>query len=111
MQHTSTTSSSSLHCNDSEKVNITCIILSSTIHVFFHHYLLPINVWYPVYVNYISYEIYEAAIPYDWQFEMYFLALVSCYKIDMIIIWETEVCWLQGLDKHTPENRTKDLRR
>lgn len=46
---------------------------------------------------------------------LHFLALVSCYKINMINMWDIEFCWLQDLDKHTtvsaPENKVRDLRR
>ncbi|RDY02719.1 Protein TPX2, partial [Mucuna pruriens] len=92
MQHTSATSSSSLHFNDSDKVNLVHTILSSNVNVSSHHCIL--------------------SKPFILGMKFLKLQLL----IDIISnLWETEVCWLQDLDKHTAfsaqENRIRDLRR
>lgn len=119
MHHTSATSSSTLPCNDFDKVNWVCTISSSNICVSLHIFVLSklFDVLIQSILNYIGFEISEATISYAqlWLCYLFFFALISCYKTYMTNLWETDFRYVQDLDKNAtfsaPQNSISNLRR
>lgn len=119
MQHTFATSSSTLPCDDSVKVNLVDIILSNNIeHSWFFISLCSVHINQCFYTKSIWITLFWSVWNRNFlwtRIVLHFRVIVSWYKTYIIDRWETDFCWLQDLGKHAtisaPKNRITDLKR